>query len=121
HDALPIFPSLLDRYTTLEVGKKRTIILTEDIIVHFVSALFTGYTIKYTYPFRITRNADFDIIEDSAADLLALIEDYVKSRKKGMAVRLEIDTRGVENYNSDHHTFLQNILKLYDIDIHLVY
>lgn len=80
--AIVPIPSLLNRYTTLEVGKKRTIILTEDIIVHFISALFTGYTIKYTYPFRITRNADFDIIEDSAADLLALIEDYVKSRKK---------------------------------------
>lgn len=118
--AIVPIPSLLDRYTTLEVGQKRTIILTEDIIVHFISALFAGYTIKYTYPFRITRNADFDIIEDSAADLLALIEDYVKSRKKGMAVRLEIDTRGVENYNSKHHAFLQNILELADQDIYLV-
>src|SRR5699024_11277335 len=46
--AIVPIPSLLDRYTTLEVGKKRTIILTEDIIVHFVSALFTGRSEEHT-------------------------------------------------------------------------
>lgn len=113
-------PSLLDRYMTIDSGLNRTIILTEDIIIHFIDALFTGYKIKYAYPFRITRNADFDIIEDSAADLLALIEDYVKSRKKGMAVRLEIDTRYIEHYTAEHYDFLQTILELDDRDIYLI-
>lgn len=111
-------PSLLDRYITIDSGLNRTIILTEDIIIHFLEDLFTGYSIQYTFPFRITRNADFDIIEDGAADLLALIEDYVKRRKKGMAVRLEVDTRHIDHFTTEHDDFLQNILELNDGDIY---
>lgn len=111
-------PSLLDRYITIDSGLNRTIILTEDIIIHFLEDLFTGYSIQYTFPFRITRNADFDIIEDGAADLLALIEDYVKRRKKGMAVRLEVDTRHIDHFTMEHDDFLQNILELNDGDIY---
>ena len=90
--AIVPIPALLDRYIILDVGSSKTIILIEDLIIHFLGDLFEGVTINYAYPFRITRNADFDIIEDDAADLLILIEDYIKQRKNGHAVRIEIDS-----------------------------
>ncbi|GAB7232027.1 RNA degradosome polyphosphate kinase [Facklamia hominis] len=88
---LPI-PQLLDRYYLLE-GETNTLILIEDIIIYFLDSLFKGYQINQAFPFRITRNADFDLAEEEADDLLAVIEDYVQKRKNGMAVRIEIDQR----------------------------
>lgn len=117
-NAIVPIPALLDRYLVIDASVAKSVVLVEDIIIHFINELFQGYTVNYSYPFRITRNADFDIIEDGAADLLALIEDYVKSRKKGMAIRLEIDTRYVDNYSSEHDDFLQNILELADRDVY---
>lgn len=119
-NAIVPIPALLDRYLIIDAAVTRTVVFVEDIIIHFISDLFKGYQVNYSYPFRITRNADFDIIEDGAEDLLALIEDYVKNRKKGMAIRLEVDTRYVENYTSTHDDFLQNILELSDRDVYSI-
>ena len=82
----------MDRYYLLE-GEINTLILIEDIIIYFLDSLFKGYQINQAFPFRITRNADFDLAEEEADDLLAVIEDYVQKRKNGMAVRIEIDQR----------------------------
>ncbi|XJS10230.1 RNA degradosome polyphosphate kinase [Aerococcaceae bacterium WGS1372] len=117
-NAIVPIPALLDRYLILDASVSKSVVFVEDIIIHFIQELFQGYKVNYSYPFRITRNADFDIIEDGAADLLVLIEDYVKSRKKGMTIRLEIDTRYVENYTSEHEDFLQTILELADRDVY---
>lgn len=105
--AIVPIPALLDSYITLEIGSAKTIIFMEDLIIHFLPELFVGTTINYAYPFRITRNADFDIIEDDAADLLLVIEDYIKQRKKGHAVRIEIDT----TYLPEDKTVVGNYLR----------
>lgn len=116
--AIVPIPALLDRYFVVDANVSKTVVLVEDIIIHFINELFQGYRVKFTFPFRITRNADVDIEEDGAADLLALIEDYVKSRKKGMAIRLEIDTSYVEKYSPEQDDFIQNTLELADRDIY---
>lgn len=118
HLAIVPIPALLDRYFTIDAGVKKTIIMIEDIISHFIQRLFEGQTILYTYPFRITRNADFDIIEDGAADLLEVIEDYVKKRKNGMAVRVEIDTSQLDDFSEKQ---VQYLLKALDLHINDVY
>ena len=43
------------------------------------------------HPFRITRNADLEIDEDEAEDLLLEIEKQIKKRRWGQAIRLEAE------------------------------
>ncbi len=118
--AIVPIPALLDRYFTIDAGVKKTIVMTEDIISHFIQRLFEGQTISYTYPFRITRNADFDIIEDGASDLLEVIEDYVKKRKNGMAIRVEVDTSQLDDFSERQVQYLLNALDLHINDVYLI-
>jgi len=43
-----------------------------------------------SYPFRVTRDMDIDILEDEASDLLSAVDREVRRRKFGAAVRLEV-------------------------------
>ncbi|HNP31444.1 MAG TPA: polyphosphate kinase 1, partial [Nitrospirales bacterium] len=63
----------------------------EDIIAANLDLLFPGLTIQASYYFRITRDADFEIEEDEAGDLLAAIEEQIDLRQFGSVVRLELD------------------------------
>lgn len=113
-------PTLLDRYFSLDSDNHQIIILIEDLIISQLDNLFQGYTVEYAFPFRITRNADLDIIEEGAADLLLVIEDYVKNRKKGMAIRLEVDVRYLNPEDVEPAKHLQKKLGLHDRDIYLL-
>ena len=66
-------------------------------MTNLIETLFTGYTIESSFLFRVTCNADSDIQEDGADDLLTVIEDYLVERRNGMAVRIEIQQE--ENYD----------------------
>ena len=120
HHAIVPIPALLNRYVTLDAGLTRTIVLSEDIIIQYIERLFSGYRIKFAYPFRITRNADFDVIEDGASDLLGLIEDYVRRRKSGMAVRVEIDTRYLDEFLPHQVNYLLETLELHPNDLYQI-
>ena len=65
----------------------------EDIISANLDMLFPGITVQAAYYFRITRDADFEIEEDEAGDLLAAIEEQIDLRQYGSVVRLELDQR----------------------------
>ncbi len=65
----------------------------EDIISANVDLLFPGVRVQASYYFRITRDADFEIEEDEAGDLLAAIEEQIDLRQYGSVVRLELDQR----------------------------
>ena len=65
----------------------------EDIISTNLDLLFPGVTVQAAYYFRITRDADFEIEEDEAGDLLAAIEEQIDLRQYGSVVRLELDQR----------------------------
>ena len=82
-------PSVLPRFVRLPGPGHRFVIL-EDVIRHKVEALFSGHTVRSIHGFRITRNADIEIAEDEADDLLQAIEDEVRRRRWGDAVRLEV-------------------------------
>jgi len=53
--------------------------------------LFQGMDIVETHLFRVTRDADIAIEEDEADDLLLAIEEEVRRRRFGEAVRLEVE------------------------------
>ncbi len=63
----------------------------EEIISANLDLLFPGLKVDAAYPFRVTRDADPEIEEDEASDLLSAIEESVRERQFGSAIRLEID------------------------------
>jgi len=63
----------------------------EQVIAHNLEFLFPGMNIQEYHPFRITRNADLEVEEDEAEDLLFAIEQELRKRRLGgSAVRVEI-------------------------------
>jgi len=63
----------------------------EEIVKANLDLLFPGLKVEAAYPFRVTRDADPEIEEDEASDLLSAIEESVRVRQFGSAIRLEID------------------------------
>jgi polyphosphate kinase len=116
--ALVQVPAVLTRHIELPAqGEKRTFVLLEDVITHFIDKLFTGYEVQSVTPFRITRNADMTIHEEGARDLLKEIEKELKKRKWGAAVRLEI--KGQE-YDEKLLHYLKEELEIHEKDIYCV-
>ena len=63
----------------------------EEIIAAHLNLLFPGLEIVASFPFRITRDADFDIEVDEASDLLTTVEEVMEARARGNPVRIEVD------------------------------
>ena len=88
-------PGVLPRVIRLDDGHtahKARIILLETLIRANMDKLFLNYEVVCAYPFRIMRNADMDIAEDEAEDLLLEIEKQLKKRRRGDAIRLEVES-----------------------------
>ncbi|WP_129633487.1 polyphosphate kinase 1 [Candidatus Oscillochloris fontis] len=64
----------------------------EQLIAANLAMLFPGMDVVLSAPFRITRNADMEIEEDEADDLLSSIEQGVRQRRFGEVVRMTVDT-----------------------------
>ena len=112
-------PGVLPRFLKLP-GKGYRFAMLEDIIKSRVDALFPGYEVKRAHAFRLTRNADIEIAEDEADDLLQVIEDEVRRRRWGDAVRLEVSAdmpKAWRHYLRDTHRLTKD--DVYDIDNHL--
>ena len=109
---IPIGRSM-DRQITLPSEGGYQYALIEDIIELHISRFFPGETIVETVPFRITRNADLAIEQDSVADLLREMESILDARKQSHCVRLEIADRA----SGVTRSFLQNVLELGDTGV----
>jgi len=86
-------PSVLQRLIRImdEKGKKEHhFVLLEDLIRSSIGSLFPGMKITNCVPFRVTRNQDYDLHEDSVLDLLKSVEAELKDRSNKIAVRLEV-------------------------------
>lgn len=81
-------PQILPRL--LEVEKSRFVLL-DQVIEQNLDALFSGMEVLEHHLFRVTRNADLAIEEDEADDLLLAIEEELRRRRFGEAVRLEVE------------------------------
>ena len=68
----------------------------EEVVAANLDLLFHDIEIVAAFPFRVTRDADFEIEEDEASDLLEAMEEVVGQRHFGFAVRLEVDDRTPE-------------------------
>ena len=110
--AIVQIPNVLPRFFRLS-GKKPRFIILEDIIESKIESLFPGHLVNQVNAFKLTRNADIEIAEDEADDLLRVIEDGVRRRRWGDAVRLSVE----KNMPKKWRKFLQNTHKLDKADI----
>jgi polyphosphate kinase len=69
----------------------RTYVLLERVIAANLGVLFPGMEVESHHLFRVTRNADLDIEEDEADDLLMAMEEELRRRRFGKVVRLEVE------------------------------
>jgi len=91
----PLFPRFLrvpPKYSTHpEPGESPCLFVwIEEVVAANLDLLFPGCTVTAAYPFRVTRDADPDIEEDEASDLLQAIRESLRQRHFGSAVRLEV-------------------------------
>jgi polyphosphate kinase len=96
-----IFPRLLrvpdedkvEEYEQLGLTQvlANTFVWIEEVVAANLDLLFPGLEIVDAYPFRITRDADLEIKDDEADDLLTNVEEHVEMRHFGSVVRLEVD------------------------------
>jgi polyphosphate kinase len=82
-------PPLLPRFIGLPDGQR--FVPLEQVIALHLDALFPGMEIVSHDFFRVTRDADLDLDDDEAEDLMAAIQaELTRKRRKGRAVRLEV-------------------------------
>lgn len=83
----------------IRVGDEHTYVTMEELIANNLDLLLPGLLVETVEFFRVTRNAITDQNEDSANDLLELIESELRDRKFAPIVRLEISA-GMEPLHS---------------------
>ncbi|MDG6256281.1 MAG: polyphosphate kinase 1 [Methanomicrobiaceae archaeon] len=75
----------------VEKVKAHHFLFLEDIVTSNLDMLFPGLEVVAAYPFRVTRDADLEIEEDEASDLITAIEESVELRRIGSPCRLEVN------------------------------
>ena len=109
-------PSVLKRFVRINSENEQIqLILLEDLITYFIDKLFKGFKVVSVSLFRITRNADLTIHEEGARDLLKEIEEELKKRKWGAAVRLEIQKNQFDQRILD---YLVEELEIHEKDVY---
>ncbi len=83
----PVVPRLI---RVNDAGHK--FLLLEDLIEANLHALFPSMRLSKSHLFRVTRDADVEIRDDKAADLLEGIKESLRERRFGMPVRLEVSS-----------------------------
>jgi polyphosphate kinase len=124
-------PSLVPRLVPVGSSGARFVLL-EDIIEANIQALFPGMIPGPCHRFRVTRDADIEIREEEAEDLLSLIQEELRRRRFGTPVRLEVspdmppdmveyltsslDLKADDVYVFDGPLHIQDLMELFDCD-----
>ena len=72
-------------------AQRQTFVWLEDLIISNLDALFPGMRVVEAHPFHVTRDADIEIQELEAGDLLETTEEGLRQRRFGDVVRLQVD------------------------------
>jgi polyphosphate kinase len=105
----PLVPRLIP---VVEGGTK--FVLAEELIAAHVNALFPRMHVDKCYPFRVTRDADVEVRNDEALDLLQIMEQTVRQRRFGSPIRLEVS----QQMPGEMVSYLTNELNLTDDDVY---
>ncbi|HTI15299.1 MAG TPA: polyphosphate kinase 1 [Dictyobacter sp.] len=87
----PTLPRLVPISSAGEKSQTVSFVWLEQVIAAHLSMLFPGFTVWASYPFRVLRDADIELQEDEASDLLELIEQEVRDRRFGAVVDLTVN------------------------------
>lgn len=124
-------PSVVPRLVAVGSSGTRFVLL-EEIIEANIQELFPGMVPGRCHRFRVTRDADIEIREEEAEDLLSVIQEELRRRRFGTPVRLEVspdmpaemieylsislDLEPDDVYVFDGPLHIQDLMQLYDID-----
>ena len=72
--------------------KKKSFALLDDIVIRYGTHLFPGFSVEETMLFKVTRDADFAVDEDSGSNFITAMEEVLAQRKSSFAVRLLCDS-----------------------------
>ena len=106
-------PTVVKRLYQIPTEEGDVFIPVEQIIRANTDMLFDGQTVLATAFYRVMRNADLDIDEDEAEDLLKEIEEQVRRRRFGEIIRLEVQ----DDIESDLLRYIVNELEVDEADI----
>jgi polyphosphate kinase len=96
HFARVKVPDVLSRLVPIPNGggiESFRFVWLEDLIADNLGILFPGMVVKESYAFRVTRNADIEIQEDEAEDLISSIEESIRQRRFGSVVRVGVQEK----------------------------
>lgn len=107
-------PSVLPRFLTLPSEKGHVFTSLESAISLHLPQLFPGMEVIHDAAFRVTRNSEYEIDDDEVEDLLRAIEEEVRKRRRGDAVRMGIEG----NAPPEMENFLREAFDLRPIDVY---
>ncbi|HSD18721.1 MAG TPA: polyphosphate kinase 1 [Anaeromyxobacter sp.] len=109
-------PAVLPRLFTVPAAAGRAFALLEDLIAAHAGDLFPGFTVRQSAIFRVTRNWDLLIDEEDSEDLLSTVQEELRRRDRGAAVRVEIAADAPDDLAGE----LVRALKLDEGDVYRV-
>jgi len=89
-------------------------VFLQDLISVYAEKLYRGYEILASAPFRITRNSNLYLEEEEARTLMDAVDSQVAQRRKGHAVRMEIETGA-------HPEIVDHLVSTFELDESLVF
>jgi polyphosphate kinase len=107
-------PGFVDRL--VPVAKDGRYVLAEDLIASHIRTLVPETSLEDCHAFRITRDADIELREEEAHDLLQEMEDNLRQRRFGDVVRLEVS----ESMPSKMRKYLRRSLEIRSRDVYRV-
>src|SRR5450432_2719663 len=84
-------PRALPRLVRLPSDGTADFIFLADLVAHHAQHMYHGYDIVSAAPFRVTRNSNLYLAEEEARSLLESVRAELHNRRKGDAVRMEIE------------------------------
>lgn len=106
-------PTVVKRLYQIPTDEGDVFVPVEQIIRANTDMLFNGQKVVATAFYRVMRNADLDIDEDEAEDLLKEIEEQVRRRRFGEIIRLEVQ----DDIDSDLLKYIVDELEVDEADI----
>jgi len=117
HLAVVQVPRILPRLVRLPRGDSgQDYVFLGHLIGHYLADLFPGTKILGYWHFRVTRNSELYIDEEEVANLLKAVENELHNRRKGDAVRLEIE----KDCPQDLRAALLGTLRLEEDDLYVI-
>ena len=87
---------VINRMISLPIERGYGFVLLEDLVKQHIDEFFPGRKVLDCTTFRITRNADVQLREDAAPDLMVGMEEVLESRRQSRCVRLELSSDASE-------------------------